>query len=1177
MRFDVRVTILGDGLVGGDKETGSHFGAWTSWGEAQVPQRVPLVVTPGSQRYDMEPGAMLGPYVLDTEALRGDENITLWFISKTRFADVASIDKDESPYARDRNQQSGSVQVPVARILAALDAKTGVATIADEQMMDTNLIATILLQERMAGRVPNVDRVFNAAHKARATLTVRVSDAQPDQLQAAAKFLVAMQTMGGASLEAHTQARVNAFALGMQSTLGRMVPLSSTEATTGQYKKAAVSAKFANGGSDVAPSVLPEMQPGGPIRNPRTGKLLYVPANFRHFVGALDRFVEIYAKQYIGVIDPQSGQITGPPVYDTTVESIKGLHFAIYRSMVGMLPVIMFWAHAAESRPYATAAERDAALKLYGATEATERYYGTMMRAAARRFGFSEAAFMDIIVKQYARTDATQLPEYVMAKQAIVDVGTFCANAMYYTNDSRYRNPNRVISGEERSMAQRAAEESLAELHKAGEALDIKTPVVDLNAPMGLESFDIGGMLFLIISNDCEDMGNMAGSVLRLIAFGRQDKPGNTWGDPMLNAAQRVLRDHAVLDTGGDVTAAYYGSDGKEMKKNEIKQLPIKNSPEDKRSKTGGHAYGMLASLARCAVWATRGGFRDTPLHARVRDMPPWQARQATLLMEGTGPGDHLLLPPGEVFGEQHELTLKAEAARHLVRDVLSEEAWKPLTDAFRPYSTPFYTKSVEPDRYVTGFYRRAVHAGCVEMYKMHAGMSQVTFINPVTQQRGIDTAEILRDSLRDPKDAVGALGDVVALDIPFYAHADLWKRTLEPVLEAMVNQMPVTGLAMIAHHHAHQPLHFTLMSEQALSKHIGAPSVPSASNMKVQRVLGRHTFAPMGSMEVREPQRFDTPNLAIVAGETLSPNTALRAHSLLGAAWADAVARNPPIGTLDWDRASIGLHLASGLPPVTATRASSEAFRVVAQVVEYRANKPLSQERTLQLYNSSSWAAFKAGTEQWVRTPTNTYTVLNATLTRQPGEADNRLTLRVTMQATGNKQAADSMALLHVTVMNRVFALRPLIINKPLSAVPDQFTWTLSAQDFTQAFCTTEVLEAAPWITLKGDMPNAGMATSVLSALPVMLSLNMGALECQPALAPFASCGMHSDATLVRFVGRDWAVKKNWDAAMKCLQRLYDTGVVLAHEFVVGTPMPQCGEMIEMHLLVKVPAASKS
>jgi hypothetical protein len=1201
MRIELCVSsLVADGVRGGRHETPSHVGLWFSTEEGWQPKKAPLVlVAAGTKKYKMEEGAMYGPYTIDETALRGDESFWLHLFSSTHYADVPSIDKEEST-ENVRNMQSGSVQIPLARILSELDKKTHTATVTSEPLMDMNYIATELFMARISGREPNLNHVYEKAQKARATFTVRVLDINDSALTAATALLVGKQTTGGVPLAMSSTARVTAFAQGAHSVFARTIPLAAnSDAQFRVISNAAGSGERFSAIPPVGPIALPAPVPGGPVRNPRTGKLLYVPANFQYFVEVLDRFVSIYARQYIGALDMRTGELVGPPVYDTSIAGLKGLQFAVFRSMVGMLPVIAFWAHAPQHRPYSTEQERAAALARYGTTDITEAFYDTMLRASLRRYGLTEQDFTEAVEAQYARTDETVLEMYTVSKCAIVDVGAFVATAGYYTNDSRYPNVSRTITPEERVEAQKRADEVLADQHKHGESLDIKVAVADVHAALSCESFDQVVMFFLSRSLDCEDAGNVATSVGRLIAFGRTDRgKGGLWDSALLRAAQRVLRDHAFLDTGGDVTARFLGADGAKMEKNDIKELPLRGSPEDVRNETGGHAYGLLPSLARCAVWSKRAGLNNSALQARVRSMAPWQARQATLPIEGTGPIDHILLPAGELFGNDHPATRKAEAARHLVRDVLINDTWKPLTDTFRAYSTPFYSHTVEKNRRVTAFYLRSVHCGSVDLYMLHKGMSQFAFVNLRTKERGVDTVDILRDSLRDPADT-GAPGDaLIAIDFPFYAHEEAWRRDMEPVMEAMVNQLPVTALAQIGNYGAMQKLHFTLFTnERDLATCLGISStsivsVPPvatrpAGKQQEERIhtsdgkaLEGHAFARIGAIhETMVPA---------VSMSTQNTELALRTPSALGMRWIDALsARDVHIsGTLDWNRvkASMSALYAITLPPVV-TKVGTESVVLHATVADFLSDVPLSAERANAIRASfdspTPWSTLKNGKERWSRwlISYSPYSVRRVTLEPPRSDTLSGAILRVEIACDEARLAAQkdmrarSMSLLHVTLLDRVYALSPLVVNIGGTTPSGPYlnlTFALSAAQMAQAFCTSEVLEAQPWVVLSTDMPRAAAgASSVLSALPTMLSFDTSALAAYGE-SVITGCYKRNDVALVRFMARDWAVKKNWDAVIACLQKLYTEHIAIAHEFVVGTPLPQNDPIVELHLLIK-------
>lgn len=1119
MRIELKFRVHGDGLVGGETECAPYLGVRATFGAYRQPKRVDLVqnVTAPSQYTTV---AAVGPYVLDHVArdYRGDECFWVELFANTNTSGIEDIDKVEKGQVT-RNVNSGTLQLPLGKLLAAVNATTGQGTVEHEDMMNTELLSYLIATERANSAAPlNMPKILANSHKAWFSIDVRVTDCPPTVLQSL------VDTLSG--------------------------PLNAASGNGQSW-----------------------------VRNGKTGALLYVPANYARFAAALDPFVNIYADRYIGHIDGKTGKITGKPMFDTTNENIKGLHFAIYRSQVGMLPICAFWSHAYMQRHWASPAERTEASRLYGFTLATERYFESMFVASCRRHGMTSASYVRAVDAQLARgmDDATVSSEYRTVLDITADFGTFTANSLYYSQDQRFANAKRV--------------------HDPNEADALKG-----NGPIGLESWDITGLTLLVKSEDCEDMGNVSTSGIRSLSFGREDiKPAATtvdaesiknvaefasgsWESPLLKAAQRVLALYVLLDAGGAVTAAYIGADGKKLEKKDIKDLPLINDAADKRNTTGGHAYGIMVPEARAAMWLENGGIKDSPLGKKK--YPKWQYAQSVLVLEGTGPSPHDLLPAAEVHegGAQSVAFKKADAVRAFVRERLAADAFKPLLEAFRPYAVPFYAKKVEPTRRVSTFYRETVHVASADMYMKHHGLSQMTLVNRLTQERGIDTAALARDGI----DGIAA-NSIVALDAPFYNHVSAWDAQMVPVMEAMVNQMPLTALAQVPLYQSERPMHFGVITQASLEQRLQSNSLSTqVAHWTSSPVLGnRPVAAPAPMLAVAEHTPDSVRALAPWAAEVVS-----QLHD---------TDQSPVRGVVHW---SALYHVLSWYNAHVSTghTLDAPAPSVVARAVEYTLPAAVDAHAAVSA-SGVSWEALGAHTPDdanHVRGTSQRFSVTQAVMHRDAATGNGAVQLVVDLRENmAVPIARDTLTLLHLSVFSRVFAIAPIVLaaagvtntmlNTPRTGASDgsyvravstdsnggwRVTVSLpSAMHVAQAFCTHQRITAAPWITADMNAPTPVLPEAPLSVqhANTLLGFDLGTLEDQSTLSPFLDCHQRTDVAIVRFMGHEWSLRKNHAAALACIDSLYSSGVLVAHEFALCSPLPQCDDVLEMHMLIKV------
>jgi hypothetical protein len=1200
MRIELtRIELASDGLQGGELEFEPFLGVWTSFPAHRECQRVELAPVASAVPGELfETRAPFGALAVTTAAsgaeaigaLRGDESVWLQLMAHTYPSGVEDLDKERGHDVK-LTLQAGIAQVQLVRLLAACDPQTGTGTLRDQELQDPALLFA----------------TFVGAH-----------DDSDD-----AKRYVGLNLVAKAIADAYADGTENAGATPHGGGAKRVLSPEQRQARAElRSHKAMAHVTFkildcSPAEIEAARAIFARPVPSGGIaKSASTGALLYVPQNLAHFRETMDKFALAYVECFIGAVDKKSGEIAGPPKYPTPYEGLKNLHFAIYRTPIGaMLPVIAFWTHMAYQRPYATQGERELAIARYAFSKETEAYFVAMLDAACVRGGMSRAAFAQAIRAQHGQplTHGAVSYDYRVVGEVVSDFATSVANAAYYMSDQRYANKQAPLD--------------------AGEAA---------GKPIGLESFDVVVLMILSKAADCEDQGNISSTVVRALSHGREDllskdpHGGATmgvargWESDFLEAAREYALRRTTFDTGGDVTSAYLGGDGKKLEKKDIRALPLIGSPEDTRNRTGGHAWVLWAMQANAEMWLQAGGIHDRPL-SNGRKYALWEYKAGVLTLEGTGPlARHDLRPAAEVYGPQALETRKEEAARALVRDTLAQDEFKEFTDAFRPHSQPFYTKTVEKERRITSFYLRPLHVGAAQIYEQHADLSQLTFIMRATGTRGVEISTLLRDGLD------GKLENCkVALVAPFYGMQAPWRDEMVPMIEAVLNQMPVTSLGNVPRYAAVRPLHFGVVSQRSLDEklasgilavhapligNVDAPHTALAAShggsSRVAGVRGRVNNYP-GPGGVGTRRQVVQPTITSGGARGL-PRSSGRVRSFFGDSVQTGLSE--AFGVSD----TFGAELEE-LTAVCArhkTTLDSERTRALLPSISVDGIRVEAIDYIGEFDDGGTATAFNANTLIGATGEAEGWDLIRAHRTRS-GRTERRssarwlprahsvqrtedgglqIVLRVDCDAKAPLLPASSFTLLHVYVMGRVFALSPIVLDAcGARSTRAQFGVTVARSSYVTsqpldkaglrdglkllltlptrehlalAFCTQEHIVAEPYLTREHNTPMgafAGMFTSP-SAAAAMLSFDFGALIDRSALSPFDDCYKRTDVVLVRFSGREWSLKRHEKGFRAGLDKLYASKMIVAHRYVVCSFLPQCDDVIGLDMLVAVP-----
>ena len=90
------------------------------------------------------------------------------------------------------------------------------------------------------------------------------------------------------------------------------------------------------------------------------------------------------------------------------------------------------------------------------------------------------------------------------------------------------------------------------------------------------------------------------------------------------------------------------------------------------------------------------------------------------------------------------------------------------------------------------------------------------------------------------------------------------------------------------------------------------------------------------------------------------------------------------------------------------------------------------------------------------------------------------------------------------------------------------------------------------------------------------MLAFDEGSSEDRTRTEEFVDAYDRRDVSVLSFFSNEKKVRDNYDKIVETLDTLVKEGHLRAYEFALGTPLPQCDVVVELHTLVNVepPAA---
>ena len=775
--FSIEVEFTGDGLLGGIHEYAPYLGMHTTFGANKVVRRLPLELSGDSARPASRPqnaekadnmfgfdrdvlsyrlAEQLRFNLAHTERTRGDDSIWFEVWCCSRNSGLHEIDEKESRCVT-RHISCGVISLELYTLMKAhADTKQTQFTLT--RLVTDNKIVDVKLNEYRAAGVhiteqnyrQHMERAMQETHKGVLQFHITVNRFDAAQYRN--------------SIFGHSNMKTEL--LHAVKPLGAWGPYVDKEGDLRWGDHEEKDAKH------VRPTTKEYRGADGKIHRRDT---LELRANFAPILYTSEKGIERmmqclekdiltpYARHFMK-LDQRSNE----PLIQPLNKQISQLQMPMWVSKMGHGPVFSYWScHDPTTREYATEAERQADLELYGFDERTERLLTTMLHASLRRHGLSPELFQRTIQEHFSLKNKSKVmaPLMSVCRSVIADVGTFAANQALYTADYRF-------------VTRPTGKKLRAESHM-----------------VVLDSWDNTILNNIGNSDDCEGMDNTATTIIRSYATGRHTLDFR-WESALLNTVQLYLSHSVVYDVGATVTSAYVNTNNEKIDLKKNKDLPMVGDAMDLNSECAGHCHALMGSLLDCLTRLENGSNIGDEVLEKIRAAVPacplFRARDAQrqmLVLEPTGSIDENILPLQEAFGHDATLLRKKMSERLFLKvlrarlDKRREEGAPDISDMFMGEGMPYYVEKQKPQRRISAFYNEVVHASSIDLMKrFHPSLGQFAFCRRVQGQfyYGVKIA----DMIRHPQE--------YTLITPFYETRHRWDTEVRPFVEALQHQLPL-------------------------------------------------------------------------------------------------------------------------------------------------------------------------------------------------------------------------------------------------------------------------------------------------------------------------------------------------------------------------------------------------
>jgi hypothetical protein len=458
----------------------------------------------------------------------------------------------------------------------------------------------------------------------------------------------------------------------------------------------------------------------------------------------------------------------------------KHLQLMQYVSKQGRMPVYAYWADEPFFREYPTLQAQKDALALYGFNADTELYFHKLLLASLRRHGLSEKQFVQAVNGHYSaqNTQTTIAPDFLVAEEAMADIGTFAANTAYYTSDLRYVPVQDSVNGADHTHNSR---EEHIHCRRCGKRMEMQMITTD--------SWDNDILDGTSMCDDCEGQDKTATTILRSFGIGRYDL-GFRWQTASLQAVQKHLQYTCIMDVGSLVGAPYVDPNAPRAT-----ETPVIGGQTDRKTNCDGHCFALKLALSRVTEWLARGKTVPEEILAKMR-AATWisasfakrDAQRQCLVLEGTGSVEPRILSLAESYGQDSVLYQK-KLSEQVFLKTLRKDMQKQLKEGeslFCGEGLCFYAKKQDCTRRVSNFYHSVVHGTSIElMRRFGLGLSQMAFARRVSEnfEYGVRMGELIRDDQQS-----------MVLLCPFTGCEEEWRRSVVPMVETIQNQMQISS-----------------------------------------------------------------------------------------------------------------------------------------------------------------------------------------------------------------------------------------------------------------------------------------------------------------------------------------------------------------------------------------------
>lgn len=313
---------------------------------------------------------------------------------------------------------------------------------------------------------------------------------------------------------------------------------------------------------------------------------------------------------------------------------------------------------------------------------------------------------------------------------------------------------------------------------------------------------------------DCEDFAHQCTHAIDQMTRALQAARPHTT-DTLLGALADLLMTRRPTFVGGTVSNPFVdarasaGGSKPTAAPPVHRELPIVGSPEEAKmfAGEGGHGYALLEGRVPVARRFERGianGYvtaEDAPaMRAHYRSImekaQPWEARDPSLVLEGTGSVHPLVLPAEQVYAGTDRADVyvrKTAAGIQFARDIYNEATPEhaALKAVVRLQTQPYEARDTpDKDRLVSPFYKSIGHNVFTPATSPFAINQHVLTCDAATKTRGVLIADYLRDSL----DASGRGTVMYCSPYTQYMTNAQWTADVEPLMMRILGQDAVSS-----------------------------------------------------------------------------------------------------------------------------------------------------------------------------------------------------------------------------------------------------------------------------------------------------------------------------------------------------------------------------------------------